>query len=78
MEDCRDGYRTFDVEFFVIPGCDPDDKYWDETEFDIEEADFETMFNELTELFNIFCEENAIHGSIFGIREVVPAARLTA
>ena len=44
--------RTFNVEFL-----NPDNEY-DETQFDIEDGDFVTMFNELVSLFGEFCGEN--------------------
>jgi hypothetical protein len=44
--------RTFNVSYF-----DPENQE-DETQFDIQDADFVTMFNELIELFSSFCKEN--------------------
>ena len=44
--------RTFNVRYI-----NPDNED-DETQFDIEDADFETMCNELVNLFGEFCSEN--------------------
>lgn len=57
--------RTFNVSFMNVG-----ESALDETQFDIEESDFETMFNELTELFYKFCGESKIVGVIVHIQEV--------
>ena len=44
--------RSFDVRYL-----DPNNME-DETEFDIENADFVTMFNDIVQLFGDFCAEN--------------------
>ena len=46
------GMRTFNVQYL-----DPGNKE-DETQFDIEDADFVNMFNELAGLFGGFCSEH--------------------
>ena len=54
--------RRFNVDYY-----DPDGNS-DQTQFDIEDRDFATMFNELIGLFEQFCGEN--YGSAQGLCEI--------
>ena len=44
--------RTFNIRYL-----DPQNEE-DETQFDVDDSDFVTMFNELVSLFGEFCAEN--------------------
>ena len=66
--------RTYDIGFLVFDS-DSGFQIEDETEFDLVEAPFEEMVEELLDLWQVFCDESGFtHAQITYVREVPEAA----
>lgn len=65
--------RTYDIGF-ITDGLGDGFHIEDETEFDLVEAPFEDMTEELLDLWRVFCDENGYHNAqITYVREVKAA-----
>lgn len=62
--------RSFNVSFYDMPDKKTTTTLRDETQLDIKESDFETMFNELMSVFEDFCLENNISPWVVRVEEV--------